>query len=120
MSIIQHRDNVITLPIVADDNECRPIFSNNRTRFFAETTSYRWRLYEYRDRLRSSEFYHVWSIMGSAELRTSLQIITISRNNISHEKKYKLYWIILAKLGKFFLSFKLRNTNFKRLNVLLL
>lgn len=31
MSIIQHRDNVITLPIVADDNECRPIFSNNRT-----------------------------------------------------------------------------------------
>lgn len=31
MSIIQHRDNVITLPIVADDNECRPIFSNNQT-----------------------------------------------------------------------------------------
>lgn len=31
MSIIQHRDNVITLPIVADDNEYRPIFSNNQT-----------------------------------------------------------------------------------------
>lgn len=75
MSIIQHRDNVITLPIVADDNECRPIFSNNQTLLRGNdelSTVYSTRSITFEWILPSD----VWSIMGSVKFFVRFSINT--------------------------------------------